>query len=127
MIQRLSQEKDPPSVQRDRARRHALATCDSARQVLLLSNTVQRLGGRAFSVDARIDAAVERVMGGERFDPTRAGKAARRLSLAHTAAAAALAQLQELLETAPADALLALTEQLSAALSRVEEAIEERA
>jgi hypothetical protein len=126
MVQRLSHEKDPPAVQRDRARRKAEAACDSARQVLILSRTVSRLGERAFTMDARLDAAVERVMGGDR-DPSRGTKAAKKLRTAHAEAATLLAQLKEALDTAPADVLTRLSKQLAAALQLLEEAIEERA
>lgn len=126
MIQALADAKDPPSVQRERALRTARAAISSAKQHLLLSRTVQRLGERAFTLDVRLDAAVERVMGGERFDPTRAGKAAKRLRAAHAEAAGLLAQLQEALEAAPADVLTRMSAQLRTALQALETAIEER-
>jgi hypothetical protein len=124
MIQRLSHEKEPPAVQRDRARRHASAVCDSASQVLLLSRTIQRLGaGRAFTTDAKIDSAIQRVMGG-RQDPTRGGRAAKKQRAAHAEATELLAQLKGALDVAPVDALNELSSNLGAALETLEQAIE---
>jgi hypothetical protein len=109
------------------ARRHAEDMADSASQVLLLSRTVQRLGEKAFTLDARIDAAVQRVMGGERLDPARGAKAARKLRAAHDEAAELLTQLKDALagDTSPA-AITSLNERLNVALHRLEQAIEER-
>lgn len=127
MIQSLSDAKASPTVQRERARRAARAAISSARQQLLLSRTVQRHGDHAFTLDARLDAAVERVMGGQRHDPTRAGKAAKRLRSAHAEASALLAQLQQVLDAAPAEVLDRMTGALRTALEALEEAIEARA
>lgn len=129
MLDRFDDARQPPAVQRDRARRRARAACDSADQALLLSRTVQRLGSRAFTMDARIDAVVERVMGGERHNPTRAAKAVRQLKDAHDTAMNHLAQLRAALNAREqsADFLMQLVAHLEGAVTRLNEAIEARA
>ena len=129
MLDRLDFERQAADVQRDRTRRQARATCDAASQTLLLSSTVQKLGAQAFTLDARVEAAIERVMGGDRDGARGRAEATGRLRAAHAEVADLLAQLRAVLadRDRPASDTAALCASLERAQEQLEQAIEEPA
>lgn len=129
MLEHLDFERQAPDVQRDRTRRQARATCDAASQTLLLSSTVQKLGAQAFTLDARVEAAIERVIGGDRNDARGHAEAKERLRAAHAEVADLLAQLRAALadRSRPASDIAALCASLERAHEELEQTIEEPA